>query len=267
MKKFVYGIFITGILAGTFAFTTIQKYVDIFQQLAINNNEAKETIFLNFEQGSLSFPHSSVLTKLAIGKREAAVREIGDYIKAYTASPEFAKQYKAAREEARPQGVDGADEKVKARIEELEHHIETTQNDTKGKSGDMRKLYEASLAELNKELKALKDPSDPMHQRYVKKATRVNEWEINAAADDLKYWQEEYPSTVKELVKKRLTTFLAFTSDIDFNAKLVKRGNKMVFDDPALEEKDATWKYCFRSGKETITAARQYAKQWLASLQ
>jgi hypothetical protein len=266
MKKIIYSLSIMTILVGAFAFTTIRRYTDIFQQLAISNNEAKETIFLNFEQGSLSFPHSSVLTKLAIGKREAAVKEIGDYMKAYTASPEFAEQYKAAREAAKPQGVTGSDEKRKARMEELEHDIESTQSDMKSKTGDMRKLYEVTLAELTKELKALKDPSDPLHQQYVKKASKVSEMESNTAAEDLKYWQEEYPPAVKELVKKRLTAFLAFTSDINFNAKLEKRGSKMVFADPALEEKDATWKYCFRSGKETITAARQYAQQWLATL-
>src|SRR5688572_11594066 len=216
MKKIIYGLSIMAILFGAFAFTTIKRYTDIFQQLAINNSEAKETIFLNFEQGALNFPHSSVLTKLALGKREAAVKEIGDYIKAYTASPEFAEQYKVAREAAKPGGVTGAEEKIQARLEELAQDIETTQADMKGKSGDMRKLYEASLAELNKELKALKDPSDPLHQKYVKNATKVSEIETNSAAEDLKYWQEDYPPTVKELVRKRLIAFLVFTSDIDF---------------------------------------------------
>jgi hypothetical protein len=41
----------------------------------------------------------------------------------------------------------------------------------------------------------------------------------------------------------------------------------LVFADPALEAKDGYWKYCFRSGKETITAARQYAQQWLSGMQ
>jgi hypothetical protein len=40
----------------------------------------------------------------------------------------------------------------------------------------------------------------------------------------------------------------------------------MVFADASLEGKDETWKRCFRSGRETITAARQFAQQWLASL-
>jgi hypothetical protein len=266
MKKIIYLLVAGVVLLGAVAFTTIKKYTDIFKQLKIDDNEAKEYIFVNFEEGSLGFPHSSVITKLAVGQREAAVKEIGDYIKTYTQSKEFAERYKAAREAAKPQGTVPAETKIKTRIEELEGEIVTMEEDMKKSTGDMRKLYEMSLAELKKQLKALKDPSDPMHKEYTRQATKEEEWETNMAAEDLKYWQQEYPESAKELVKRRLQKFMDFTSDIDFSAKLVKRGNKMVFADPALEEKDALWKACFRCGKETITAARQYAKQWLSTL-
>ena len=253
-------------LMGGFAFTAIKKYADIFKQLKIEESEAKESIFMNFQDGNLDFPRSSVITKLAIGQREAAVKEIGDYIKAYTSSPEFAEKYKEAREAAKPQGMAGSTEKIKARIETLEQDIETTQADMKKASGDMKKLYELTLQEQTKELKALKNPADPMHKYYVKEATEVEEGEKQMAADDLKNWEDEYPVTVKELVKNRLRKFLAFTADIDFNAKLVKSDNKMIFADPVLEEKDGLWKACFRCGKETISAARRYAQDWLATL-
>lgn len=266
MKKIFYLSILATMLVGAFAFTAIKKYADIFKQLKIEESEAKESIFMNFQDGNLDFPRSSVITKLAIGQREAAVKEIGDYIKAYTNSPEFAERYKAAREAAKPQGAAGADEKVKARIETLEHDIETTTADMKKTSGDMKKLYEMTLLEQTKELKALKNPADPMHKYYVKEASKADEWEKQSATDDLKYWQDEYPATVKELVKSRLVKFLEFTAGIDFNARLVKNGNKMVFADPALEEKDGLWKACFRCGKETITAARRYAQEWLTTL-
>jgi hypothetical protein len=56
------------------------------------------------------------------------------------------------------------------------------------------------------------------------------------------------------------------TSGINFNAKLEKRGKKMIFSDPLLEEKDDFWKACYRSGKPTMDAARQFAQQWLNEL-
>jgi hypothetical protein len=266
MKKIFYLSTVAVLLVVVFAFSAGKKYADIFKQLKIEETEARESIFLNFQDGNLDFPRSSVITKLAIGQREAAVKEIGDYIKAYTNSAEFAAKYKAAREAAKPQGTASAAEKIKARVETLEHDIETTQADMKKTSGDMKKLYEMTLLEQTKELKALKNPADPMHQYYVKEASNVEDWEKQSATDDLKYWQDEYPESVKELVKRRLVKFLDFTADIDFNARLVKSGNKMIFADPALEERDGLWKSCFRCGKETINAARRYAQEWLAAV-
>ncbi len=254
------------VLASIFAFNTIKAYGDIFKDLGIENSEAKEVIFLNFEQGTLNLPYSKAVTKLALGQRAAAVREIGDYIKSYTSSPEFAQKYNEARLAAKPRGAASQKEKVEQRIAQVVADIETTETDMKNTSGDMKKLYEVSLAELKKELKALKNPADPHHKFYVENASEVDPMEQNMYEEDLKYWQQDYPPTVKELLRNRLIKFLDFTKDIDFNAKLVKKGNKFYFADPELEDKDGTWKHCFRAGKETMAAARQYAQQWLASL-
>lgn len=84
--------------------------------------------------------------------------------------------------------------------------------------------------------------------------------------EDLKRWEKDYPVNVKLLIKKRLTEFLQLTSGINFNAKLERRGKKMVFSDPSLEEKDDFWKACYRSGKPTVDAAREFAQQWLTEL-
>lgn len=262
----LYAVLLAVFVLGAFAFKTIQRFENIFQQLSMQTEEVKESIFYNFQDGMLGFPYSRVVTKLAVGKREAAVNEIGDYIKTYVGSAEFSEKYLASREEAKPQGVQSAADKLKEHIEQVEHDIEVSTADMQKASGDMKKLYEATLAELKKELKALNNPGDPNHAYYVKKATQPKDWESDMAAEDLKAWQEDYPPTVKEVVKKRLTQFLELTKDIDFNAKLVKRGNKMVFENAELEAKSGEWKRCFRCGPETIRAARHYAQQWLSSL-
>ncbi len=266
MKRILFIVWIAFASVGLMAFQMVRKYTEIFKQLGIEATDAKASIDISFQDGVLDVPYSKMIVKLAIGKREAAVREIGDFIKAYTESAEFAEKYKEAREAAKPQGMASPEEKIRERIEQVEHDIETTETDMKKTSGDMRKLYEATLLELKKERKALSNPADPLHNFYVKNATEVKEWESQMVNEDVKAWQDEYPATVKELVRRRLTKFLAFTKDIDFNAQLVKRGNKMVFADPELEAKDDMWKRCFRCGKETITAARQYAQQWLAAI-
>ncbi|HEV7331523.1 MAG TPA: hypothetical protein VGN63_10835 [Flavisolibacter sp.] len=84
--------------------------------------------------------------------------------------------------------------------------------------------------------------------------------------EDMLRWEKEYPASFTVLLKRKLNEFLQLTADIDFNAKLVQRGKKQVFADPALEAKDSFWKACFRSGKTTVAAARSYAQQWLLEL-
>lgn len=192
MKKSFFALTAFLFLIMAFAFKAIHSYADIFKQLQIEQVDAKESIFDNFQDGVLYFPYSEVVRQLAVGRREAAVNEIGNFIKSYTESAEFIAKYKAARDDARP--------------------------------------------------------------------------EKNADGEDVKNWQQNYPPTVKDLVKKRLTEFLELTRDIDFDAKLVRSGSKMVFANPQLEAKSNEWKRCFRCGKETVMAARKYAQQWLASL-
>lgn len=266
MKKLVYATLAVLLFLSVTAFKSMQQYADVLKELQMEQAEAKEVIFLNFQYGALDFPYSTVVTKFALGRREAAVKELGDYMKAYTESAEFAAKYKDEREAARPQVVATKEEKIKARIADIKQDIQQTDADLPKQTGAMKKLYEGHLLELKKELKALSNPDDPAHAWYAEQGAGVNEEEENSAKENLRYWQQEFPATPRELAKKRLTEFLDLTKDIDFNAKLVQRGSKMVFADPALEAKSWVWKRCFRCGKETITAARSYAQQWLASL-
>lgn len=267
MRKFVYATLAVALLLGSFAFTRVRTYLDVLGQLKIEAAEAKESVFNDFQDGVLDFPYSKLVTTFAVGKREAAVRELGDFIKAYTESTEFAAKYKAAREAARPQGLQSADEKIRQRLAQIDLDIETNQADmAKTGSGDMKKLHQLTIDELRKEKKALSNPADPAHASYRDDVTKAKDWETQQAAEDQKYWLQEYPLAAKERVKRRLTEFLDLTKDIDFGAKLVKSGSKMVFADPVLEAKSGEWKRCFRCGRETIGAARQYAQQWLSSL-
>jgi len=252
------------IAVGTMAFTA---YKNVLDQLRIAEDEAKDYIFGNFKVGDLSFPRTSALKALATGQRASTVKELGDYIRKYVNSAEFAQAYKEARDAAKP--ADPADKasKLKTRIEELERDIKTAQEDMKSATGDMKKLYEATLTMQKEELAALKDPKHPKHKMYLQD---VDDAGFGDDGDQhkqaVKDFEHDWPATVKDLVKIRLKEFLAFTADIDFSAKLVEKGGRMRFADPKLEAKDEAWKRCFRSGKETIAAARAYAQQWLKEL-
>jgi len=266
MKKTIVAIFAVVPLLSALGFKAIKYYADVLKTLQIETADAKESIFINFQDGVLDFPYAPLVTKFAVGKRPAAVKELGDLIKTYTESPEFEERYKAAREEAKPQGIQSDADKIQARLEQLEKDREETMHDMEKATGDKKNLLYHTLEQITKETTALSIQSDPNHDYYVKKLTKVKGWEKDMASEDFKEWQKNYPLTVKELVKHRLAEFLELTGDIDFNAKLIKDGSKMVFADPVLEAKSTEWKRCFRCGKETITVARAYAQQWLATL-
>ncbi|WP_276484890.1 hypothetical protein [Paraflavitalea pollutisoli] len=262
MKKTHYYLLVALIALGTTAFTA---YKNVLDQLRIAEADAKDYILGNFKEGNLAFPYSTALKVLATGQRGAAVKELGDYIRKYVNSPEFAQAYKEARDAAKPQDPADKATKLKERIKELEQDVEKTKADMKGQTGDMKKLYEGTLKMQQDMLAALKDPKHPNHKMYlqdVDDADENGEQYKQAVKDYQTYW----PATVKELTKLRLKEFLAFTADIDFNAKLIEKNGRKRFEDPKLEAKDETWKRCFRSGKETITAARAYAQQWLKEL-
>ena len=85
--------------------------------------------------------------------------------------------------------------------------------------------------------------------------------------EKLAAWEKEYPAgDPKPLLKLRLREFLDATGNVDFGAKLVKKGDALVFVNPAYENKESRWKTAYRAGKEDTEAARAIAQQWLKEL-
>ncbi|GAA4454160.1 hypothetical protein GCM10023189_20280 [Nibrella saemangeumensis] len=95
-----------------------------------------------------------------------------------------------------------------------------------------------------------------------------DEQQAQFSAQERKERQAEYQKRkdLKQVTRNRLSHFIALINTIDFDAKLIRRGNKMAFADPALEGKDGDWKFLYRLGKEPVMAARTVAQQWLADL-
>jgi hypothetical protein len=85
--------------------------------------------------------------------------------------------------------------------------------------------------------------------------------------EQLAQWKEDYPATGREMVKRRLKEFLNESADVDFDAKLVRKGSKMRFANDTYEsEKSGEWKVCYRAGRQPVEKARAFAKTWLAEL-
>lgn len=262
MKKIHYYGLVAFIALSTMAFTA---YNNVLDQLRIAEADAKDYILGNFKEGNLAFPYSKAIKALATGQRATAVKELGDYIRKYVNSPEFAQAYQEARNAAKPKDPADKATKLQERIKELEQDVAKTKEDMKGQTGDMKKLYEGTLKMQQDMLAAFKDPKHPNHKMYLQDFDEDDE-DGEQYKQAVKDFQTYWPATVKDLTKLRLKEFLAFTADIDFNAQLIEKNGRKRFADPKLEAKDDTWKRCFRSGKETITTARAYAQQWLKEL-
>lgn len=264
-KKIIYSILAILFMTGTYAFRVVKHYNDILKDLQIEAEDAQLQIFNNLEDGTLNVPGSSLITKLAVGKRAAAAREICEYIKKYTSTPEFEKEYQAARERSKPQENLTFDQRLKRHIDTAKAEIKRSELELKNATDETEKrMIISDIDRYKSELNALTDPKDPMHKAQM----MIIEMEDYGHSTDKDWadWKKNYPPTSKELLRKRLNEFLQFTADIDFNAKLIERDGRLRFADPNLEAKDDNWKRCFRCGKETISTARAFAQEWLKSL-
>jgi hypothetical protein len=85
--------------------------------------------------------------------------------------------------------------------------------------------------------------------------------------EQLVEWKANYPATGREMVKRRLREFLEESADVDYEAKLVRKGNKMRFaNEQYADEKSGEWKFCYRAGKAPVEKARAFARAWLTEL-
>lgn len=247
------------LVMGGVAFAAVSS---VFDQLAIAEAAARESIFDNFTEGGLSFPRSKVVKGLATGKRAGVVKELGDYMRQYTNSPQFIAAYKSLREKKKPRFEDKT-AKVNKRIAETKAEIAETEKELKTATGDSKKLFELTLKVQKDMLKELNDPNSIQYNNLMMTGSMSKE-EYEVAIVE---YERDYPADPKVLIKRRLQAFLDLTADINFDAKLEKGfSGGYVFADEELEAKSDLWKRCFRSGKETITAARAYAQQWLKEL-
>jgi len=262
MRTKLYVILICFISSGLVAFTN-----DILQDLALTEKETNNAIKDNFIHGSLLVPDNKTIRGIAIAKRSATVHALGQYIKTYIQSPQFATAYEETRKANAPAGRADMATLKKLRLERIEEEMAEMESKLKNATGSNQQLLQLSLNQLKQEREALKNPRHPMHQDYVSNLTEEEDANVAQSHNALQGFTEQYPPTVKALIMKRLREFLVLTANINFSAKLVQEGNKKVFADPALEARDGNWKKCFRAGPETISAARHFAQQWLQELE
>ncbi|GAB4014801.1 hypothetical protein GCM10028808_38370 [Spirosoma migulaei] len=140
-------------------------------------------------------------------------------------------------------------------------------------SGSERTRQAQHIAELKKMLNL---PPAECKKQYLASLIEQSQKQVSKSGTDID--QEELALQRKKkaefdahadfhpLLKKRLQDFIDLTETVDFEARLVPMGYKQEFANPIYQRKPAEWKFLYRLGKEPVTEARVFAKQWLAEL-
>lgn len=120
-------------------------------------------------------------------------------------------------------------------------------------------------AQMRKALEQMKkDMAAQLQQARSNLKAGRDEWKQAQAQ-----WEAQRADAAKQVPAKLaqvLTTFLAETKGMPWDAKLKAQGGLQVFTDKALEAKPRWWKLCFRAGKDSVDAARTFAEGWLKAL-
>jgi len=269
-------IFILPLLVLVLGFTAghilDDKLKNLLQQFKIEEETAKSNIFYAVSGPSFYIPNVKTLKDLAVGDRISIIESMGKNIKEYVASKEFVEKYNQLREDRKPTPPETpkytAELKDEAR-ESLKNSIAETEKSKLQMAKDQQAMFDEIIASLKQQLADIDDPVKTMYKpemdEYIKQGY---EMQMDEYKNKVAEWETEYPlNNSKPMIKKWINVFLEKTADINFNAKTVKNKDGIIkFVDQEYEYKDSQWKLYYRAGKETVTAARTFAQNWLNEL-
>jgi Asp-tRNA(Asn)/Glu-tRNA(Gln) amidotransferase A subunit family amidase len=273
MKKL---FFILPILLLVLGFTA-QKILDdklknLLQQFKTDEVTAKQNILYAVSGPSYYFPNVKLLKDMALGDRVSLIQSIGKNVKEYVSSKDFVKNYNQLREDRKPTPPE--EPKYSAQLKEetrtnMINAIAETEKNKKQMAADQQAMFDEIIKTYKQQLAEIDDPEKTMFKpemdEYIKQGYQMQMDEYNKKVTE---WENEYPTdNPTPMIKKWINTFLDKSADINFDAKLEKdKYGKMKFVDQQYEYKDSQWKLYYRAGKETVTAARTFAQNWLNEL-
>lgn len=191
-------------------------------------------------------PYAKLLPDILKGDKTKAAQDLCLYIKAYTNSDAFKKDYILKREKAKPTSEPWRpdDNTIKSQEEQL---MSTEKELAKLKAAKMvpeatLKTMVDALAQQKQDIAKWKDPT------------------LNKTS-----WEKKYPADPSVAVRNRLNEYLAIAASVDFNAQLTPpdKYGKKKFVKPEYEKQTIKWKAIYRSGKEVNTAVTAFIKDWL----
>ncbi|OZI09369.1 hypothetical protein BWI93_04225 [Siphonobacter sp. BAB-5385] len=162
----------------------------------------------------------------------------------------------------------------------LKTQIEGLVEGLNGAEGETKTKGAAELTQLKK-LQAITNPAEFkkqylayytqwMNQQIKEGNARMveDEEEAKEKAADYQKRLAEYKAHAnpKLALKERLRECITLIESVDFNARLIKKGSRLEFENPDYRSKSSTWKTVFRMGQEPAMAVRDFAQVWLKEL-
>jgi flagellar biosynthesis GTPase FlhF len=273
MKKIFLILPLLIILAGVYAGRVMDDRVkNLLQILKLSETDAKSTIFSDISGPSFYFPNIKEFKSIATGERSSIVGVVGNYVKDYTASAEFKKQYAQYRETKKPTPPEKPKtmEQLKnEQRESIKNSLEEMRKSESTATADLKVVFQENIKYMEEQLKQLDDPNNTMYSpemdTYMQTAYQQQLEQYNQQVSE---WEVAYPkNNANLLIKNCLQSFLEQSKNVDFSAPTtLDQYGKTVFVKQEYERKSHFWKLCYRSGKETTEAARKFAQAWLSEL-
>jgi hypothetical protein len=260
-------VFTVGLAAGAGA-GAVASAVDIFSDLGITQNRAKEAVFDAFITGSVSLAGSAEVFKAAAPEgRAGMVTAVTTFGRAFIESTDFEGRYADHREANGPDPLppeQTADQIFAKQRKDWDEQVAGIRAQFSEITPAQQKTLEEGFAEMRARFDTMEKDGRAELERSLQ-TQRVAQMRAREAA--MAEFDKVIPSDPRVLIAARLRRFLDLSKDIDYSAMLVERDKKMRFADPALESKPRDWKLCFRAGKAATDTARAFAQKWLSELE
>jgi hypothetical protein len=251
-----------------FSFRVSSNYDEFLSQLGIGKTDADKKISNSILGGYFNTYGLQNAKNIALGNRAAVVKDVLDYTRKFTAGDEFKKDYLALKQSNKPVKyiMQTPEEMRREMIEQYKKSIAQLEQSAQKADPKTKTMLEDILAESKKQLKDAEDPENKLIRNYAGNYDQMAASYERSYAEQLAEWETKYPSNEMLFVKQRLEKFLAETKDIDFDAVLVSKNGRKIFENPQYEHKGQYWKMGFRAGREVVEPTRLFIEEWINAI-
>ncbi|RYZ30694.1 MAG: hypothetical protein EOO10_01930 [Chitinophagaceae bacterium] len=243
-------------------FQAFTYLVPVFEKLGLEEATARNYVVNNvlgnffnntaesFVPNDFDLPRAKLLSSVAKGDKAGAAKELCAWLKDYTKSEEFIQTYNQRREALKPRTNNSVrpDEETIAMTRES---LKSTEKDL----AQMKKIKGVPAASL-----------EVMEDQVAQQRALLKAWDDPFPV--LTRWQTNYPANPRDLVRKRLQSYLDIVATVDFDARLTNADQYGIrkFVKPEYEKKDNRWKAIFRAGREVNVVVTAFVKDWMKEM-